>query len=900
MVPKQGLHGHRCCARLAWIFPAALLAILAHGAVLALKLEVVSQTPAAPKVGDTLSITFKIMDDGRAPNPTYAKVVWCEPGQDNMAAASQDLTNTDIAHDTWVQYAKSWTLRKAGPHKLYVRMGNQGRGWMWTQPLSFDVAVNYATMDEAPTVLRIECSHTPLQPRAMQPQRGQPDLRDKITLTVTVSNPSQWKTLRACRIRVLPYEPGSTSPAGWMWDQEIPELANGGGQQGLPLAKYTFTKVFYQDNPGTLKLKFHLASYGDTAYASAGHLVATYEIICVSPVIRKFTSTTVVPDPGPHGATFTFFATYEASDNQAPPRVVISLDGQEHEMTRDTTRQGMVYKYSQVLDYGPHRYFCRALSGTTELAVSEVRNAPTVTDSTPPQLTGGQNQQPLRTDNPTVQISGTATDAESGVALVEWSTNKTQWTRAAGTTQWSFSLQTGTLDQQRKEVTVYVRAKDKAGNTTQEAQWWTRKIICDRRHPRVLDTFITDIAWFGGLPSGIQRDRPPDEGPPLMDNAYFVAVQLENPSDEPVTVRFGWRDKEYRIRRREQAPSAQFYWDANMDGADSWGPMDIPLEPHEKVWVNMVFQHRWDWIPPQTFGDFLWALVSAYIPVVDQYVTYLQFTQWGETMHYFIPSATWETVPDGVSSNVFPLPAQLDVVIKVSVPKQVALYSSISAGVAGWMSTACGFCLVWNPPAAAPFFIAQAAFIVTSSALYAAAYDPDPNFRAAVKVEPFSCPELRQVTDERDREAAEAAIHMMEYTQAMCQAFVRYLGAKAARDQKWARQHVLDAAAYARQAAEQADLTEPLISRIQSVIEEASQDQLASAKQKLLQGDLPDLEETILRRAGVTGDEIQRIGKGGARMADNLLRFSGAAEPCRERLARHLRLFADELEKELR
>lgn len=883
-----------------WGILATLLIILAQGTSLALKLELVSQNPTAPKVGDTLSITFKIMDDGRAPNPTYAKVVWCQPGQEPAAGASQDLTNTDMAENTWVEYTKSWTLKQAGTHKLYVRMGNQGRGWMWTPPLSFAVAPDYATMDEAPTLLRIECSHTPPQPKAMQPQRGQPDLRDKITLTVTVSNPSPTKTLRQCRIRVLPYEPGSTTFAGWGWDQEIPELANGGGQQGLPLAKYTFTKEFTENTPGTLKLKFHLASYGGTGYASLGPLVSTYEIECVPPVVRKFSSTTVVPDPGPHGQTFTFWATYEASDNQAPTKVVINLDGQDHDMTRDTTKQGMVYKYSQALNYGSHKYFCRAFSGTTELAVSEVRNAPTVTDPNPPQFPGGQNQEPLVTDNPTVAISGTATDPESGVALVEWSTNKTQWTRATGTTQWSFSLQTGTADQQRKEITVYVRGKDKAGNVTPEAQWWTRKIICDRRHPRVVDTFITDIAWFGDLPSGVQPNRPPDEGPPLMDNAYFIAVQIENPSDQPVTVRFGWTDKRYTVRRRDQVNNAQFWWEDNMDGPDSWGPMDIPLEPREKVWVNMVFKHRWDWIPPQTFGDFLWALVTAYIPFVDQYVTYIQFTQWGETMHYFIPSATWETRPSEVSPNLFPVPPLLDVVIKVSVPKQIALYSSVSAGVAGWMSTACGFCTLWNPPAAAAMFIAQAAFIVTSSVLYAAAYDPDPNFKQAVKVQPFSCPELTKVTDETDRKAAEAAIHMMEYTRAMSQAFARCLGARAAGDKEWAHRHAQDAITYARKAAEQVELTKPLISRIQGVLEGASPEQLASVRQKLTQGELPDLEVAILRRAGVTEEEIQRVGKGGARMADQLLKYPDVAEPCRERLVQHLKLFATALEEEVK
>lgn len=877
---------------------AAILTLLTQGACLALKLELVSQNPTAPKVGDTLTVTFKIMDDGRAPNPTYAKVVWCLPGQDPMAGTSQDLTNTDLPQNTWVQYTKSWTLTRTGTHKLYVRMGNQGGGWMWTQPLSFDVLVNYATKNEVLTLLRIECSHTPPQPKAMQPQQGQPDLRDTITLTVTVSNPSPTKTLRPCQIRVIPFEPGSTGPAGWDWVQDIPELAHGGGQQGLPLAQYTFTKQFRENTPGTLRLDFLMASYGGEGYYYPGPVLRSYQIQCVSPVVRKFTTTTVVPDPGPHGSTFTFWATYQSGDNQAPTKVVINLDGQDHDMTRDTTKQGMVYKYSQVLNYGPHRYFCRALSGTTELAVSEVRNAPTVTDPNPPQLPGGQNQEPLATDAPTVTLSGTATDAESGVALVEWSTNKTQWTRATGTTQWSFSLQTGTADQQRKEVTVYVRAKDKAGNTTPEAQWWTRKIICDRRHPRVVDTFITDIAWFGSCPSGFQPERPPDEGPPLMDNAYFIAVQIENPSDQPVTVRFGWADKRYTARRRDQVGNAQFWWETNMDAPDSWDPVNIPLQPGEKVWVNMVFQHRWDWIPPQGFRDFLAALVLAYIPVIDEIVTYTQFTQWAETLHYFIPSVTWETVPTGVSPNLFPVPPQLDVVIKVSVPKQIALYSSLSASVAGSLSTACGFCLAWNPPAAAPFFIAQAAFIVTSSALYAAAYDPDPNFKQAVKVTPFSCPELSRVADEKDRKAAEAAIHMMEYTRAMHQAFARYLGARAARDQKWTRQHALDAAAYARHAAEQAELTAPLISRIQAVLGSASREQLDRATEQLSQGVLPDLEQAILRRAGVTDEELKCIGESGARVAGGIVKHPGAAETCRKRLAEHLKLFAQELEKE--
>jgi len=883
------------------LFFAAFVTFLLYlpSVALGLKLELVSQNPTTPKVGDTLTITFKIMDDGRAPNPTYAKVVWCQPGQDPLAGTSQDLTNTDMPENTWVQYTKSWTVTRHGTYKLYVRMGNQGRGWLWTEPLNIDVAINYATADEARTLFRIECSHTPPEPKAMQPQRGQQDLRDKITLTVTVSNPSATKSLRDATIRVVPYEPGSTSPAGWGWDQPIPELAYGGGQGDLPLAKYTFTKEFKQDNPGDLKIEFRLSRYG----GGAGNvLLSTYTIHLVPAVERKFTTTTVDPDPGPHGATFTFWATYSSTDGQAPAKVVINLDGQDHDMTRDTTKPGMVYKYSQALDYGPHKYSCRALSGTTILATSEVRNAPTVTDPFPPQLPGGQNQEPLVTDVPTVTVSGTATDVGSGLDLVEWSTNKTQWTRATGTAQWSFSLQTGTADQQRKEITVYVRAKDKAGNVTPQEQWWTRKIICDRRHPRVVDTFITDVPWFGDLPSGVHPNRPPDEGTPLMDHTYLVCVQIENPSDQPATIKWEWVDKEYTARRRDQVANAQFWWPDNMDGPQTWSlPADLPLEPGEKVWINMPFHHRWDWIPPQGFEDFLWALVTAYLPVVDAYVTYVQFTQWGETLHYFIPRVTRHTRPGTVSPNLSPVPPQIDVVIEVSTPKQIALYSSISAGVAGWMSTACGFCLVWNPPAAATMFVAQAAFITTSSLLYAAAYDPDPNFRQAVKVQPFSCPELRQITGEADRKAAEAAIHMMEYTRAMYQAFARHLGAKAAGDQKWARQHALDAAAYARHAAEQAELTAPLMSQIETVLGQASQEQLATVRQQMSAGELPEIELAILKRAGFTDEQIARFRKGSAGATGALLAAKpSTAEICRQRLVQHFKLFADELEKETR
>jgi len=88
--------------------------------------------------------------------------------------------------------------------------------------------------------------------------------------------------------------------------------------------------------------------------------------------------------------------------------------------------------------------------------------------------------------------SGSANDAESGLALVEYSLNNADWAPVTGTGSWfktvDISLATGGLDQ--GSHTLYVRATDRAGNISNAA---TAAFTIDREDPEL----VVDASYDG-------------------------------------------------------------------------------------------------------------------------------------------------------------------------------------------------------------------------------------------------------------------------------------------------------------------------------------------------------------------------------------------------------------------
>jgi hypothetical protein len=861
----------------------------------AIQLELVSQQPAAAVVGQPLTITFRFQHDGAPPSPTYARVVWAEPGEDVLSGEDDSLEAANgLPKDVWHTFTRTWTPCVAGVHRLYVRPGNQGLGWHTSPPLQFDVAVAYATADQAKTQLQIGVTHSPPNPVAQQQQRGVPDHRDKITLTVTVANPPPSVYTRPCVLDVRITDPGAQTSWTVQSLQSIPELSAKGTA--------TFSRETKLNLVGQVKVEVFLKSYGGTGLPGPyGALLKTYIFDTIA-YLNRTLSTTVLPDPGPHGADFTFYAMYTSADGQAPGQVLLYLDQATYTMTRDTAHpQEMRYTHTLPLSYGPHSYRCVARQGATDLAVSELRNRPIVTDPEPPQIAGVT--EPLQTDQTSVSIEGTATDPASGLAAVEWSTNKQTWQATQGTAQWSLQVPTHCADQQKKESTVYVRARDNAGNVTAPADYFTRKIICDRRHPRVVDHFITDTSMFDDFPSGIRGARAPDRGTPTMDDYYFICVKIENVSDAPQSIDFGWKDQGYSVVRRPQTGGGpNWYWDENMDAPQTWGPVPIPLEGKETIWVNMPFKHRWDWIPPRSFGDFLYDLVTAYIPVINHYIDYVQFSQWGDTMHYFIPWALWETGPRGTSANLSAGPPTVTVTIKVSAAKQAALYGSVSACVAGWTSTGAGMILVFlNPPAGAALLVAEAGFIALSHALYAAAYDPEPDYKHEVTLRPLQAEALARLEDlePRDplRRGAEAAVEAARSGQALFEAYTRYLGAVEAKDARWAKTHARAAEGFAKEASRQVRQTGELVKVATRTLAGAKPEERKLALEQAKSGELPPTEAEVLRALGFSDKDLVEMARPHGEAMAALLDAPDVAGQMPQRLSKALEAFAREMGK---
>jgi len=619
----------------------------------------------------------------------------------------------------------------------------------------------------------------------------------------------------------------------------------------------------------------------------------------------RFEDYDATPHDGDEATEFCFRAQYISEGNTAPTAVKVEIDGQSHKMQKEDASDtnyadGCWYAYTTGLPIGNHTFKCIAYNNAEVLAQTPPRYYPHVNDTIPPVIVGAdQERRPMTIwlDNK-VTLTGTATD-NIGVTQVQWSSDAQHWHTAHGTTQWSF---TATFDEPPDQKVlskwIYVRAKDAAGNYTPGTQFWKQEVVFDYRHPYVAEHFVTEDSLVGinWDDTGIHDNRPMDLGTPTMGNPYLICFKLKNPTGRFWEITFEWEETDLDYDEPNFTEFAE--WDVNMDECTSSGLVTIRMLPETTRWYWTKWNHKWQWIPDQDWVDFLLDLVISFIPVGSEVTSWQQFCTWGDTVNAAVLEARVTVEPDYLSPNLLPpTPDSIPITIKVSIPKRISLYSSVVAGVAGMIATDLGFANVWwNPPLGAGLFAAEAAFIVTSHALYEAAEDPDLNYQRRVELKHIDCPEIDKLRGEEGYEMAQETVRVTENARAFRQAYARYLGAAHRGDEKWAQIHAKDAAQFARAAAKHVEtvyrgLKGPL-EKFQDLSDEDRQRVLTASKEGL-----PDIERQLLtKRFGMSPKDVNKWSQRQGECTKTLLDNPKTSQLAFENLANSLNTLAKEMD----
>ncbi|MFO7947315.1 MAG: hypothetical protein R6V19_10920 [Armatimonadota bacterium] len=617
----------------------------------------------------------------------------------------------------------------------------------------------------------------------------------------------------------------------------------------------------------------------------------------------------VTPHSGNETTEFCFRAQYASEDNTGPSAVKVEIAGQQHEMQKENANDsdytdGCWYEYTTTLPIQEYESRYLAYDGGEVVAQTDPRPHPRVSDTTPPVIVEADQQQPPVTVNleNEISLSGTATDNHAGVTKVEWSTDAENWHPAQGTEQWSFTVNSDTPDQQVREDTIYVRAKDGAGNMTPGEGWLKQKVKFDNRHPHILDVFVTESSLLGldAHDPGWHDDKPLDRGGPTMGNTYLVCFKIENPSNREWQIRLNWEER--TSPSYDEPDSTQFVdWDVDMDGDKTWGPEMVNIAPLNTQWYYTKWEHRWQWIPDQGWVDFLADMVISFIPVATETLDYIQFCTWADTIKCAVVEAETDVYPGQLSPNMLPPePDEVPITIKVSIPKRLALYSSVSCGVGAFVSTNLGYCTTAMPWVAAGFFIAEAACIVSSHAYYQAAEDPTPNYRQRAELRHVTCPELDELRGKDGYEMAKDSVALAENSIAFRDSFIRYRGAVHAGDAEWAKKHATDAAKFADDAAGYAKKLDRHMQQPLREFQNLSDEQRREIMKLSKQG-LPEIERDVLMNTfGMNRKDIEVWSQRQPEITKTILENPEAGQHIFQQLAKSLETLSREMKDRTR
>lgn len=743
-------------------------------------------SPGAPKAGDTVTANVQVANVSTSAIQGVTGILsLVKPDGTELGSMAHILT---LAPGASTRIDTTWTLAGPGTYALKFRMH---------YPYSLEHATTLAVAPlypqsaaEVKAALDVVWSNTPTAPKAATVSYGTPDRAETVSVTAAVTNADPLKTVQATTVH---YEAKDATGQTWVYNQWSLPALNPGASQVLQFQ-------YKPRNPGTQTVNLW-ATFNGPGYLLSSY---SYQAVPVDPP-TALTGPSVTPWTGSPKTTFTWTVTYTSPANTAPTAVKIALGGQLYAMQKadpsDTNyADGAVYRYSSLLPLGSYNVAFYAYQGQTQVASANLQGAPVVEDKAPPVIPGGGQAQPdlVVRDASSVTLSGTAADGETSVARVEWSLDGVTWTPAQGTATWQFTHNAGFADQAYGTKTYRVRAVDAVGNMTPPAAQWTRKVVWDRRHPKIEEVVVT-AADRPVKPAAVYADRPPDRGDPTKGNPYYIAFRVRNPHPTE-TFRFLFQWSEYKITWEPKNPP----WPVNMDNPSRPSGFEVTLGPGQSTWVWTWGQQDWNWIPETSFGSFLANLVLMFLPESYGITDANDFSNWADTLHYAVTKATVETGRGAsMGATLHPSAASRNVTVRVSYPKRAALFGSVVSNAAALTATVAATAMSWSVIGGATGFVLEALLFAESYALYNCAWDPDPDYAQSVRVERIRLPEIPEIKDRKEQELVRTATSMLENTRAMTRAYARHLTALKKEDGNAAQARAAEAARFAKAAAKE-------------------------------------------------------------------------------------------------
>jgi hypothetical protein len=484
-------------------------------------------------------------------------------------------------------------------------------------------------------------------------------------------------------------------------------------------------------------------------------------------------------------------------------------------------------------------------------------------------------------------------DVGSGVAEVQYRLLPGgSWAGTEGNEEdgWILNLQAPIDDQEAGEFTLELRAVDAAGNETPSDGYYTRAIAFDLRHPRGVDYRITRASSGDGEAAGLHDGPPEDLGPPLMGEPYLIALQVENPSPTEQSFTLEWREEGFGDVRVD--------WGLNMEDAETFEATQFSIPGNTTRWVWMPFQHSWSWIPEKDWVDLVLILIDAY----DGDAETNEFVEWAHARKHLVAKVNWTSVRGDATENLSPMPQEILTEIKVADGKKDKFHSAYLSYCYGSMATAVGLPLLGLPlpgsAVGAALLVTQAAFLVASHVSYVAAYDPSPHYRETVQVQEIRVPELEELDrDDPIRQGAEASLRLAAHAQAASEAYIRYLGAVEAGDERAAQARAGEAASFATEAARQVEATAPLTEVMVDRIQNTDREGLAAMINWGDRFQVPEMEERIFRAFGLSPKDYEPLVEPRPDLLKKLLSAPERLELAQRALADTLADFADAMER---
>ncbi|MCX7014737.1 MAG: hypothetical protein NTW86_19685 [Candidatus Sumerlaeota bacterium] len=876
---------------------AALVSILAAWIALssleadAMSVQWLGVQPAVPPPGATVTANFQITNSAGSSRSIDLGIFWKKPDGSELINHVQEVA---VPAGGTVQLSDSATCPVGGRYTvvLYDMMDGVSNAFSTNQ---FDVQIDYLSGNDAiAAALTTTLTHQPPSPVGEQPSRGNPDRRSLVTMTMTFHNTHASKTVPACS---CPIQVTDTQLQG----NAALTASNYVNLPDIPPGQTFETQYQFKLNaPTRHKVEIRYGSYPNP-------ILATYYITAVAYNAPSLDSPQFTPaNPSPKTNVYIFGVRFKSPDNAPPDELKVGISavpGQLFAMQRmdngaPANGTWYSYSYSGSFPLGTYSYAFVAYRGGQEIASLGPCTGLWVEDTNPPLIGGGGQTQPDITiaDSSTAQITGTASDAETNVARVEWRVGTGAWQTAQGKENWSFSYNSGIADQGHGEKTFYVRAVDEANNTTPQAKWLTQKVVWERRHPKVGEQFVTGTGANWAELNPVKDAKPPDLGPPRMGEYYYIAFKVVNSNPtQSYNLVLRWTEESFE----HHVPSLE--WDLGMTNPppSSGDAIGFKINPGQTKWVWTTWSHNWNWLEEPEPVDFFADLLFMWIPVAGDIADGRGCCQWLQTMGAAVPTTTWKTVPHADTSAMLKQGGLTPISVAITVPqdKQDLVLVSFASAMCGMVGTAVASAASWTAVVGIVGAVYEVGCIAASHAAYYAAWDPNPDYQVSVKVKPIKVEALNDVKDPAEKKAGEAAVHFAEDMRAFRDAYTRHLGAVQARDAKAASMQAGDAARFAKAASADMQTLARWAQTHAKTLAKLDDQERARVIQDFRNG-LPKAEKDLMEGPfGFDPKETRKWGEIHQNAMEVVLKHPDLAYTSAQRAAKRLTAIAADLEK---